>query len=354
MLRAALLCLALVLGGCATPSYYAQAVSGHWGLMKQRVEIDALLQDPRTDRELAAELRLALSIRDFGIHELGLPDSDAYRQYVATGQNAVTWNVVAAPEFSVRPRRWCFLVSGCVPYRGYFSEADANRFADTLRNRGYDVSVTPATAYSTLGWFDDPLLDTMFRHGEASLAGTLFHEMAHQALYVKGDTAFNESFAGFVETVGVERWLQARGAARELVQWQKAEAASLQFTSFLQEQRRQLAALYTLPLEGPEMRQRKQAFFDALYAAYQQMVQKDWQGADYFRGWFDGELNNARLALVSSYHGGQCAFAGLYREAGENMRRFIDLASEKSRLSRSRRSEWLQQPCAVIASAGDL
>lgn len=353
-LRAGLLCLPVFLSACAAPTYYAQAVSGHYDLMSQREDVETLLRDPDTDSALALQLRLAESILAFASDELGLPSSEAYRQYVATGRDAITWNVVAAPEFSLSPRRWCFLVAGCVPYRGYFNEAEAHRFATRLRQKGFDVSVSPAIAYSTLSWFDDPLLDTMFHLGDARLAGVLFHELAHRALYVKGDTTFNESFAGFVESMGVERWLRAYGSPEERARWQQAEAAALRFTEFLLEQRGQLAALYALPLQEREMRDRKQAFFVRLREDYRYMVAVEWGGIDYLGGWFDGEINNARFALVSSYHGGRCAFSRLYREAGGDFRRFMDLATRISKLEKNQRREWLQRDCEVIAPTVDL
>ena len=170
------------LAGCASPAFYTQAMSGHLKMMQQREDIDLVLQDPNTDAELAARLLVAKQARRFGIDVLGLPDTDSYTQYVHTGRSAATWNVVAAPEFSVQAKKWCFRVSGCVPYRGYFEKEDAERFAGKMRDRGYDVSVTPALAYSPLGWVDDPLLDTLRGDDDTQLAATIFHEMAHQRL----------------------------------------------------------------------------------------------------------------------------------------------------------------------------
>lgn len=337
------------LAGCASPAYYAQAVSGHLSLMTQREDVEKLLLDPQTGDELAARLERSQAIRAFAIESLGLPDSGSYRQYVATGRAAVSWNVIAAPEFSLTPKKWCFPVSGCVPYRAYFSDDAAGRFASKLEGRGYDVSISAVTAYSTLGWFDDPLLDTMFAYGDADLAGVMIHEMAHQEIYVPGDTAFNEAFASFVEMAGVERWLETNGQSGEWKRWQQRQQATVQFAGFLADFRARLERLYGLTLPEKQMRQRKAVIFADIRAAYSAWVDSKWNGQDYFAGWFDKELNNARLALFDSYHGGECAFRNLYRQAEENMHEFLVLATQKANLGKAERRTWLDQPCQVIA-----
>lgn len=352
-----LACLALAAGlttACAAPSYYTQAASGHLQLMRQREPIADLLANPATDPGLRAKLELAGEIRVFASDVLHLPDSASYTQFAETGKPAISWNVVAAPEFSLEPKTWCFIVAGCVPYRGYFEQDSAKTFAGKLKKKGYDVSVTPAAAYSTLGWFDDPLLDTMLAYGEAELAAVLFHEMAHQQLYVKGDTEFNESFAGFVEETGVQLWLESRGREEELNDWKNREQASRQFQSLLAGYREAFARLYASGLPGPRMRSEKARLFSRLETAYQEQVHGPWSGNDYFGGWFKSEPNNARLALVQSYHGGTCAFENLFRQSGRDMQRFLQAAAIKSKLDAGARSDWLAQACPPIASKGNL
>lgn len=342
------------LAGCASPAFYTQAMSGHLKMMKQREDIDRILQDPNTDAELAARLLAAKQARRFGIDELGLPDTDSYTQYVHTGRSAATWNVVAAPEFSVQAKKWCFPVSGCVPYRGYFEKKDAERFAGKMRDRGYDVSVTPAVAYSTLGWFDDPLLDTMLGDDDAQLAATIFHEMAHQQLYVKGDAAFSEGFAVFVEEKALESWFANQGNTEELGRWQSSRQTSLRFSSFLLEQRQSLQELYSRDLPEAEMRALKVAALSRMESRYHGIVETEWNGRDFYAGWFEKELNNARLALASTYRGNSCAFQHLYADAGSNLGEFMKHAAKKAALPTAERTIWLQQDCAGIASAGDL
>jgi len=342
------------LGGCAAPTYYSQAISGHLGLMNKRENIDTILEKDSTDPELARELELSIEIRKFAVTQLYLPDNDSYTQFVSTGQNAVTWNVVAAPEFSLKPRQWCFMVSGCVPYRGYFKIESAEKFAQKLMQDGFDTSVSPAIAYSTLGWFDDPLLDTMFQYSDEQLAAFIFHELAHQQLYIKGDTAFNEAYASFVEETGVRLWLENTGRAEQMPDWLKLEKATLQFNALLQDSITKLNTLYSSGSPDKQMRDGKSAIFSDLRDAYRVLVDSQWDGRSYFESLLSRKLNNASLALINSYQGGACAFEKLFAAAAEDMARFHQLATEKAALESGQRSSWLNQPCAVIASNSNL
>jgi predicted aminopeptidase len=273
---------------------------------------------------------------------------------VSTGRDAVTWNVVATPEFSLAPRRWCFLFAGCLPYRGYFEQASADRFAERLAADGLDVAVSGASAYSTLGWFEDPLLDTMLRHGEERLAAIIFHELAHQRLYVEGDAAFSESYASFVEEEGVALWLSESGRSARLPAWREERAAARQFDAILRRARSTLVEVYASDQAPDARRDAKEAVFAALRADYRNLVNEHWAGRDHFGSWFASELNNARLALLDTYRAGLCAFSALYREAGEDMRRFHELATARAALDRKARQAWLEQDCDGIAPRGEL
>jgi len=349
-----LLFLPMLLAACASPAYYSQAVSGHFELMRLREPIEELLASPDTSPELKQRLSLAQDIRTFGIDDIGLSADAGYTQFAKTGREAVSWNVVAAPEFSLEPKTWCFAVAGCVPYRGYFKKEGATRFAGKLHDKGYDVSVTPATAYSTLGWFDDPLLDTMLANDDAELAAFLFHEMAHQYLYVKGDTLFNESFASFVEEAGVQLWLESLGAGASLEPWETSRQVAQAFQVLLLSFRADLEQLYASERPEHEMRTEKSRLFTQLEHAWAAQLDEQWNGASYYAAWFDSEPNNARLALVQSYRGGTCAFQNLFREAGRDMPRFLNAASDKAKMDRKDRSDWLKQPCKPIAPESKL
>ena len=207
--------LILMLTACSGPGYYMQAVSGQWKLMHGRQDIQTLIKDPSTSPELSDQLQSAASIKEFAQKTLELPGAQSYTSFVEIDGTAVVWNVVATPEFSLQPKKWCFPVAGCVPYRGYFDRQKALQSAARLERKGMDVSVSPATAYSSLGWFEDPLLSTMLTGSDIRLAAYLFHELAHQRLYLKGDSAFNEGYASFVEENGVTNWLQSQNRQDE-------------------------------------------------------------------------------------------------------------------------------------------
>lgn len=345
LLPAALLSTVTGLAACAGPGYYYQAMSGQLALMRSRQEVQAYLDGAPDGDPLAARLHTARDVLRFAAGTLDLPADDSYSSFAITGREAVVWNVVAAPEFSLQPRRWCFLVAGCVPYRGYFHRADAQRLADKLAGKGLDVAVAGATAYSTLGWFKDPIPDTVLNLPDARLAATLIHELAHRKLYVRGDTEFSESYAAFVEAEGVARWLQARGQPDQERIWRDYLRASEGFDSLLEQTRDELAAVYSSGLPPDAMRDAKRAAFASLAQRYRASLQGPEGGRDWFGGWFDDQPNNADLALMSAYSGGQCAFRALFREAGGDFAAFHRLARAASRNGAEARHAWLQQPC---------
>jgi predicted aminopeptidase len=333
------------MAGCAGPAFYTQAISGHLELMNGRTDIDEILADNKADPALQQKLKLAMEIRGFAINQLGLPDNGSYTRFVRTGRAAVTWNVVAAPEFSIEPKRWCFIVSGCVSYRGYFEQHKAVRFSKKLEKKSLDVTVSPAIAYSTLGWFDDPLLDTMLQYQDDQLAAVIFHELAHQKLYVRGDTEFSESYASFVEETGVREWLKSRGSEKLLSRRQAMNAASAEFNQLIRITQERLNEVYTSGIGEEEMREQKVEVFANMKSEYLAMVDASWGGQNYYRSWFSKELNNAQLALINLYEGGACAFENLYASAGGDMRRFQQLAADRAALGKQERAAWLNQPC---------
>jgi predicted aminopeptidase len=342
---ASLLAAALLLQACASPAYYPQALSGHFQLMSDRQDVTQYLQAASADDPLARQAALALEVLAFAGHELQLPANGAYRQITITGRNAVVWNVVATDEFGLEPRRWCFPVAGCVPYLGYYQQAAADKKAAKLAARGLDSAVSGAIAYSTLGWFDDPLLDTLLRQSPPAMAATLIHELAHQKLYVPGDTTFNESFASFVEREGLRRWLAERGEAEQWVQWQQSEAAYGQFLDLLRETRNALSALYASDLPDAELRVAKQEQFRQLDSRYRSLVKHEWAGRPYFSSWFEPAPNNADLALLGQYSDGLCAFSALLREAGGDLGLFYQRAAALAQADSLTRRNFLQQPC---------
>ena len=275
--------------------------------MQSARPVDALLADKATPQPLRERLELARSIRDYASRELKLPDNGSYRSYAELGRPFAVWNVVAAPEFSLEPRQSCFPVAGCVSYRGFFAQADAERHAAQLRAQGYDVHVYGVAAYSTLGRFDDPLLSTFIRYADSELARLLFHELAHQVAYVQDDSTFNESFAVTVEREGVRRWLLATG--RGLAGWLEAEERNRQLVAEIQQTRARLEQLYRSRIAVEAMRERKQRELAALKEKLQGRLR-------------DVVPNNAFLASFATYTELANEFEHLLRENDGDLARF--------------------------------
>ncbi|MGE5640522.1 MAG: aminopeptidase, partial [Clostridia bacterium] len=276
--------------------------SGQFGILAAARPVGAWLEDPATPEPLREKLETARRIRNFASRELGLPDNDSYRSYADLGRPYAVWNVFAAPEFSVAPREECFPITGCVAYRGFFSEQAARRHAELLRTQGLDVYVGGVPAYSTLGWFNDPLLSTFIRYPDSQLARLIFHELAHQVVYAPNDTTFNESFAVVVEEEGVRRWLQSEGRLAELEAFRKAQARRQALADDVKAARSRLSALYREPLPTEEMRARKKAEFDRLRAAWPGIV--------------PAEPDNAFLVSIALYNERVPELARLLRESG--------------------------------------
>lgn len=337
------------LTACSGPSYYTQAISGQWKLMHARQDIQSLLDNPATSPELAAHLQAAEQIKAFASNSLYLPANGSYSSYVEVDGEALVWNVVATEEFSLEAKKWCFPVAGCVPYRGFFKQQKAKDSAARLRKKGMDVIVSPAAAYSSLGWFNDPLLSTMAAGSDVRLAAYLFHELAHQRLYIKGDSLFNEGYASFVEEAGIKAWLESSQRQGELLQRQRLQNANEDFHELIGEVRKELADLYRTDQPETRKREQKAAIFRSFSNSYEQLSAEKWNGKRYYAAWFEGPANNARLALYNTYQGSHCAFQGLFDQAEGDLQEFHQLAEQKSLLQKEERENWLQQTCPGIA-----
>ncbi|MGH8328135.1 MAG: aminopeptidase, partial [Steroidobacteraceae bacterium] len=232
------------LAGCSSTMYLLQAANGEWHVIHRRKPIVQVIDNPQTPESVVRELGEVRDARNFASRVLKLPDNDSYRTYVKIDRPYVVWNVVAAPALSVQPKQWCFPIAGCVAYRGYFNEKRAREFAARLKRRGYDVVVEGVPAYSTLGKLPDPVMSTMMRYGSDELAAMIFHELAHQLLYVKDDSRFDEAFAVTVENEGLKRWLEYRGEPARLAQYNRQRAQDQQFIALLRRTRERLAQLY--------------------------------------------------------------------------------------------------------------
>lgn len=338
------------MSGCSALGYYGQAIGGQLDILARTRPISELLDDiPAADGETlhlepATKARLAtsLQVRDFATQALALPNNNSYRVYAHLDRSQVAWNVVATPEFSLKPKTWCFPVAGCVPYRGYFSESNAQDFAAQLKHDGLDVRIAGVAAYSTLGWFTDPVFSTLMRRSEADLAGLIFHELAHQRLYLAGDAAFNESFASVVEAEGVRRWLQQRGDLRALEIWERDQSRQREFVELLHKYRTRLETLYASVLPEMAMREAKARTFDALRAEYAELRNR-WGGYAGYDAWFAQDLNNAHLAAVGLYHRHVPAFQLLLERAAGDMKAFYRSARALRRLPEAERNDRLAE-----------
>jgi predicted aminopeptidase len=341
-LRSVLLLAALApaMVACSTLRYYSQAVSGQLDLMRRAAPIEEQLARDAVPAELKAKLQAVLRIREFASRELGLPDNGSYRRYADLGRQYVAWNVFAAPEFSIEAIRSCFPIAGCVGYRGYFAEADAQAESASMRAQGHDVHVGGVPAYSTLGWFDDPVLNTFIHYPEAELARLIFHELSHQLLYVNGDTRFNESFATTVEQAGVERWLAANandsGNDRARAGYVRSQAMKREFVALILKYRTILEQFYRMDLPVEERRLGKARRFTDMEEEYRQL-KLSWGGFAGYDRWFSARPNNATLASVALYTELVPALRALLEHEHGDLRRFYVAAKALAKLPKDER-----------------
>jgi predicted aminopeptidase len=336
-----LLAVLPVLSGC----YLLQAAAGQAAVLSRSAPIERVVADPRTTQATRAQLELAQRARAFAVRELGLPDGKSFRSYARLGRPYAVWNVVAAPEFAVEPRRWCYPVAGCVAYRGYFDESRARAEARRLARRGDDVTVGGVATYSTLGWLADPLFDTMLAWGEPRLVGTIFHELAHERLYVADDSEFSEAFASVVEQEGLQRWMLSQGDAAGLERRRAALERDAAFAALLRAGRERLARLYASGAATEQLRADKQREFGRLKFEYGRL-RALWNGDAGYDWWFGRPLNNAHLAAVATYH--DCV-PGLRRElaASGSLESFYARAQELARMPLAARRAAVCGPVAA-------
>lgn len=346
---AALLAGALLLGlsGCANLGYYWQSVSGHLTLMGAARPVDDWLLDSETPEKLKNRLALSQQIRRFAVNELKLPDNASYQRYADLKRKAVVWNVSAAPEFSLTLKTWCFPVTGCVGYKGYFDEAEARVVADQLSAQGLEVSVYGVPAYSTLGWMNwaggDPLLNTFISYPEGELARLIFHELAHQVVYVADDMAFNESFATAVERLGGERWLDRHGSAAVRSEYASFRERRQQFRALTLSLRLELSQIYaSKPLATPDQLVQaamKKVALEGFHSRYAELKTAwgDYAGYD---PWV-ARTNNASLAALAAYDDLVPGFEALFVREGRDWLRFYDAVKKLAALPKTQRHQTL-------------
>lgn len=332
------LCIVLLplLVGCSNLSYYSQSITGHLDLMNRVEPIETVLARESTEQNLRLRLQRALEIRAFASEALSLPDNDSYKSYADLQRPYVVWTVVVAPRLSVKAQQSCFLIVGCLNYRGYFSEADARAYAEKEKARGMDVYVAGTRAYSTLGWFDDPLLNTILSQAEARMAEVLIHELAHQQLYIDDDSAFNEAFATAVAQEGVRRWFTQSRQAGLLTHYENHLRRRGDFNRLLLSTREQLERLYASDISEDKKLKQKKILFMKMKAEYQQ-IKTGWGGYRGYDQWMGQPLNNAHLALVATYHQLVPAFRTFLQSHNGNLAVFYEKVAGIAELPKQER-----------------
>ena len=332
----ALIAVLVGVSGCRSLGFYGQALKGQCQLVLNERSIDKLRQDPQTPKRLRERLELFERMRTFAAQELKLPVDNHYRKYVDVHRTFVVWNVEAAPEFSLEARTWWYPFVGSLEYRGYFSYDGATNYAGYLKRKGYDVSVGGVSAYSTLGWFKDPVLNTFLFDPEAELAETIFHELGHQRLFAHGDTDFNEAFATSVGEEGARRWLKANGNTAALEAYEAHLRRNNQFVHLVMATRTRLEGVYgdavseggrvkatskNHHVPAPDLRGQKQQVLDDMRAEYARL-KTAWGGNDEFDGWFAHQVNNAGLNSVAAYYDFVPGFERLLAQNGGDLEKY--------------------------------
>jgi predicted aminopeptidase len=338
-----------LLAGCTTVGYYNQAAKGHLALMASARPISDWVADPATPDELRGRLLRAQEIRRFAAESLALPDNRSYTAYADLQRPAAVWNVFATPELSLQLKTWCYPVLGCAGYRGYFERADAETMAAGLQAAGYDVNIAAVPAYSTLGWFNDPLLNTFINASDVELARLIFHELSHQVVYARDDTVFNESFATAVEREGVRRWLAAHGDDRQRAAWEAYSRRREDFLGLLLVHRRRLGEIFGSDLSDAGKRAAKAAVFDDLQREYRRLREERWNGYAGYDRFFERKLSSAHLAAVGAYNDWVPAFEALLRETGGDLPAFYRRVRELAALDRPARAAALARLSPQLA-----
>jgi predicted aminopeptidase len=336
-----------LLSGC----YLMQAAVGQYRVLQARAPLDALIANPGTDPKLRARLTEVHAAREFASRELGLPDNASYRSYADIGREFVVWNVVAAPEFSLQPKHWCFPVVGCVAYRGYFHERQARALALTLEARGFDVVVEGVPAYSTLGRFADPVLSSMLRYDDDELVATIFHELAHQLIYVKNDSSFNEAFATAVEEEGLRRWLEQQGELQRIGAFRLEQQRETALLALLAPARARLAALYESEAPHARMRDGKQRILAQLAADIRALERREGVHYGVYDAWMARGLNNAQLASLATYYDCAPGFERLLAAQQGDLPRFYAAVRALAEKSRDERHAQLCTATPAVAPA---
>jgi predicted aminopeptidase len=345
---AAMLLVCSLLTSCSSLSYYGQSVSGQIELLRARQSFRTLLHSPDTPDELKSRLKSISRIREFASASLGLPDNNSYLSYADIGRKYIVWNVFAAPPLSFEPKQSCFLIVGCLSYRGYFNKQRALTYAESLKDDNLDVYLGGVIAYSTLGWFNDPILNGMLERNDTDLARLIFHELAHQQMYISNDTEFNEAFADAVALIGLEYWLDEFARPEQKKEVERQLQRENQFIDLVLSYRQQLDTIYRSESTDAEKYLQKAAVYTQLQQAYAQL-RADWGGYAEYDAWFKHDLNNAKLAALSTYRNLVPGFLNSFSSSGNNISVFYSRITTISHCDFKQRRELLYSEAAKVS-----
>jgi predicted aminopeptidase len=334
--------LAAALTGCESIGYYKQLISGQIDIFNKKQSIHELLNNPDTSEKLKEKLRLVMDIRTFAKDELFLQVKDQYLSFVELERPFAGWNMWVTPEFSFAPKAWCYPIIGCAVYRGYFSKKDAFDYGHQLEAQGYDVYIGGVAAYSTLGWFDDPVFSTFIYRSDIKLAALIFHELSHHFFYVANDSTFNESFAIAVEQEGLRRWLATRDNLKASEDYKMDYRRRRQFIELVMKYRKELETLYVKDLSTLEKRHAKAAAFEKLKDEYR-LLKQHWGGYSGYDLWIYRKMNNAKLISVSTYHDLVPAFLELLKSCNYDLKVFYKKCQNLSEKPKEERFAYLEK-----------
>ena len=329
-----------VLISCEAIGYYSQAAQGQLSIFLGRQNIEELISSDSFPDDLKHKFKEIEKIKNFARLNLKLPVGDNYSSYVDVNRDYLVWNVFAAPEFSTKPSTWCYPFAGCVSYRGYFSRERALRYAEKLENKGFDVYTGGIAAYSTLGWFDDSITSTVINRSGNQLARLIFHELAHQVVYLPGDTTFNESFATVVENEGLRRWLLSLRQGDSIDKLKLRQVQRQQFVELVTKYRNRLSKVYEAELSDALKREKKLKLQHRMRQEYV-LLAEEWGGDGGYDSWFANSLNNAQLSTVTSYNDLVPNFERLLAKSGGDLEKFYSMVSEIAALDETQRQDKL-------------
>jgi len=334
--------LFILVSGCADVRYYMQSVRGQLDVVSRRQDIVELLEDETLPQAMRDRLNLVLDVRRFAVDAMQLPESGSYKAYADLERDYAVKNLFAAPEFSTHLRTWCYPIIGCATYRGYFDEDQLNATAKKLSKQGYDIYTGRVAAYSTLGWFDDPILNTVMGWPEYQLIGLIFHELAHHRLYIEDDTVFNESFASAVEQSGIELWYSRQARHDQVRIYLERKDSRKLVMDIIFRTRDELAELYRQELPVEDARQKKDQLMRQAKKEYEQLGEQVTSSSGFNR-WFAGELNNAKLGSVAAYNNYKDAFLAILASHDHDYAKFYSEVEALGKLDRAERKARMEE-----------